>query len=400
LHDALDDLDGKAGSVGLPFDPNDVIDNLRLEKYPQGQRNRETLRKIYYFLRPLTTLSVRRRIQQFHARGWRDISFPRWPVDTTVETICETLLLLSLRARGVASVPFVWFWPRGARGCVMMTHDVESEAGLNFSGELMDIDDSFGIKASFQIVPEDRYTIPSDLVDEIRNRGFEVGIQDLNHDGRLFDNYEEFLRRVKIINQYGTEYHARGFRAAALYRIPDWYENLNFSFDMSMPNVAHLDPQRGGCCTVTPYFIGKILELPVTTTQDYTLLHVLNQRSIELWKDQVRLILSKNGLVSFIVHPDYLLEQDTRSVHQSLLSHLKDLRSQTNLWFALPREVDDWWRTRSQLRVERHGDSWQVVGKGADRATLAFAKEVNGKLVYELAGHGLDQTHNSAMGIA
>ena len=143
----------------------------------------------------------------------------------------------------------------------------------------MDIDDSFGIKASFQIVPEERYSAPFNLMDTMRNRGFEVNIQDLNHDGRLFDNKEEFLRRASIVNKYAQLQKAKGFRAAMLYRRPDWYDNLDFSFDMSMPNVAHLDPQRGGCCTVLPYFIGRILELPVTTTQDYTLFHILNQRS-------------------------------------------------------------------------------------------------------------------------
>jgi hypothetical protein len=385
-YDALNDVVTNDGKVCLPFDPAEVIDNLRLERYADSRRSGEILRRIYYLFRPLTTLSIRKRIQRFHARNWRDFSFPRWPVDTTVESMCETLLLLSLQAKRMASVPFVWFWPRGARGCVMMTHDVESQAGIDFCNELMDIDDSFGIKASFQIVPEERYTAPSKLIDSMRNRGFDVCIQDLNHDGRLFDNEEEFLRRASILNQYAKEYKAKGFRAAVLYRRPDWYDNLDFSFDMSMPNVAHLDPQRGGCCTVMPYFIGRILELPVTTTQDYALFHILNQRSIDLWKTQIELILKKNGLASFIVHPDYIIEQETRSVYENLLSHLKDLRSHADIWFALPGEIDNWWRTRSQLRVERCGQSWRIVGEGAERATLAYAKDVDGKLVYELAG--------------
>ena len=39
--------------------------------------------------------------------------------------------------------------------------------------------------------------------------------------------------------------------------IPIGWQRLDFSFDMSIPNVAHLDPQRGGCCTIMPYFIGN-----------------------------------------------------------------------------------------------------------------------------------------------
>jgi hypothetical protein len=154
---------------------------------------------------------------------------------------------------------------------------------------------------------------------------------------------------------------------------------------MSFPNVAHLDPQRGGCCTVMPYFIGEILELPLTTVQDYTLFHLLNERSIDLWKRQIEIILAKNGLVSFIVHPDYIQEPDTMAVYHQLLAHLAELREQGNLWFALPGEIDTWWRARSKMSVVRDGESWRIEGEGAERAVLAFAKLVDDQLVYELA---------------
>jgi hypothetical protein len=248
----------------------------------------------------------------------------------------------------------------------------------------MDVDDTFALKASFNIVPEGRYGVSSEFLAAIRHRGFEIGIQDLNHDGRLFDNREEFLLRAEIINRYASEHGAKGFRAGVLYRKPDWYDALNVSFDMSIPNVAHLDPQRGGCCTVSPYFIGGMLELPVTTTQDYMLFHLLNSRSIDLWKTQVELILHKNGLASFIIHPDYVMESDTKPVYLELLTYLRDLCKTTDVWYALPSEIDTWWRARSQMRVERVGTSWRVVGEGAHRAVLAYARNIDGKLAYEL----------------
>ena len=57
------------------------------------------------------------------------------------------------------------------------------------------------------------------FIQSIRDRGFEVNIQDLNHDGHLFRGREEFLRRAQRINAYGREYGANGFRAAVPYRI-------------------------------------------------------------------------------------------------------------------------------------------------------------------------------------
>jgi hypothetical protein len=388
LYDAIKDVTIHDTKLSLPFDPTEIIDNLRLERYAntQGMESsfKKVLRKLYYHLRPLTNLTVRKQVQRFHARNWGKQSFPNWPVDTTVEDICETLLLLSMEAKGVKTVPFIWFWPDGASGCLTMTHDVETKAGRDYCAHLMNVDDSFGIKATFGIVPEERYEVSRSFLGSIQSRGFEVAIQDLNHDGRLFDNKEEFLRRAKIINRYGHEYGAKGFRAAVLYRKPEWFTALEFAFDMSIPNVAHLDPQRGGCCTVMPFFIGDVLELPVTTTQDYTLFHVLNERSIDLWKCQIDLTLRKNGLVSFIVHPDYVMEPDRLSVYECLLGHLRELRESTPVWCALPSEINTWWRARSKMSVVKDGHSWRIEGDGADRAVLAYAKNVDGKLVYEL----------------
>jgi hypothetical protein len=219
----------------------------------------------------------------------------------------------------------------------------------------------------------------------LRDRGFEVCVQDMNHDGRLFDDRDEFMRRASIVNRHGREYGARGFRSAVLYRKPEWFKDLEFSFDMSIPNVAHLDPQRGGCCTVMPYFIGDMLELPLTTIQDYTLFHVLNERSIDLWKKQIGMILAKNGLVSFIVHPDYIIESETQAVYKDLLAMLSELRKSEDLWFALPRDIDIWWRARSRMSIVKDNGSWRIVGDGAERAVLAFARVVDGKLIYETA---------------
>jgi len=248
----------------------------------------------------------------------------------------------------------------------------------------MDIDDAFGIKASFQIVPVQRYQVPTNWLAAIRERGFEVGLQDLNHDGRLFDDRGEFLRRAKKINDYARTYGAKGFRAGGLYRRPEWNHAFDFSFDMSVPNVAHLDPQRGGCCTLFPFFVGNILELPVTTTQDYMLFHLLDDWSLQLWKSQLELIFQRNGLASFIIHPDYLRQREARHLYESLLSDIRKMRSEAQLWITLPSEVDRWWRARNRMRVVEDGDCWRIEGEGSEQAVLAYARIANDQLVYDL----------------
>jgi glycosyltransferase involved in cell wall biosynthesis len=384
LYDALQDTDVQSGTMQLPFDPAEVIDTLRYEGYCQSSNSQldSAIAKLYYLARPLMPVGVRKHLQKVRLNGWRDIPFPKWPVDRTVDQISEQLLLLALRAEGMERIPFVWFWPDGAESCAVMTHDVETTAGRDFCSTLMDINDSYGIKASFQVVPERRYDVPTSYLDSMRSRGFEINVQDLNHDGHLFRDRTEFLVRAAKINSYGREFGAIGFRSAILYRRQEWYDALQFSYDMSVPNVAHLDPQRGGCCTVMPYFVGDILELPVTMTQDYSLFHILEDYSIDLWKLQSELIMQKHGLMNFIVHPDYITEDRERKTYETLLAYLSRLRSEQRVWIPLPRDVDQWWRQRSQMKLVRHGDEWHIEGAGHERAQLAYASEKNGQIEY------------------
>jgi len=288
---------------------------------------------------------------------------------------------LSVRSSGAQRIPFIWFWPEGASSCAIMTHDVETKSGQEFSATLMDIDDSFGIKASFQIVPEKRYCVSPSFLESIRARGFEVVIHDLNHDGHLYRDREQFLQRAAKINSYGKLYGADGFRAAVLYRRQLWYDALKFSYDMSVPNVAHLDPQHGGCCTVMPFFVGDIVELPVTTTQDYMLFHILNDYSIGLWERQIDLIMEKHGLISFIVHPDYIMKPRERAVYETLLAHLGRLKREKGVWIATPGEVNRWWRQRAEMRLVEDRDGLRIEGAGSERARIAYATEKDGQLV-------------------
>jgi hypothetical protein len=248
----------------------------------------------------------------------------------------------------------------------------------------MDINDSFDIKTSFQVVPEERYEVTESFLDSIRSRGFEVNVHDLNHDGNLFVDHDQFLDRVKKINVYGKKFRARGFRSAVLYRNLEWMDALDFEYDMSVPNVAHLDPQRGGCCTVMPYFVGDRLEIPVTAIQDYSLFHILSDYSTRLWEQQINVIKDAHGLASFIVHPDYVIERRARSTYEQLLSHLNSLREDQDLWIALPSEINDWWRARAKMRVTQVNGAWQVDGEGSGRARVAFASLDNDRLRYRI----------------
>jgi hypothetical protein len=392
LDDVRCEVEHHAGHVRLPFHLSEVITNLQMERYASCHRNGQSrngtarfVRDAYYFVRPILPVRVRRHMQRAHLSGWEKIPFPRWPVDFSVDTLVQKSLGLLLRDTGIDRVPFIWFWPDGFRSCAIMTHDVESEAGRDFCGDLMDIDDSYQIKSSFQLVPEARYEVSEELCQDMRNRGFEVNVHDLIHDGYLFQSEREFPERAAKINAYARKFQSAGFRAGAMYRNQGWYGAFEFSYDMSVPNVAHLEPQRGGCCTVMPYFVGNVLELPLTATQDYSLFHIIGDYSAGLWKRQIELIKGRNGLVSFITHPDYLIERRARAVYQELLAHLAQLARRGEIWIPLPGEVDRWWRARNQMTLVCEAGAWRVKGDPSGRARVAFATLQNDQCVYQLS---------------
>jgi hypothetical protein len=379
--------------IHLPFDPSAVIENLRRERYegslaPNLDRfvSQDWMLVSYYSLRGILPVALRRKLQQIYLSGWKDRPFPAWPVDFTVDTLHEKLLRLSMEAGGSRRIPFIWFWPGGASNCLILTHDVETSAGRDFTSQLIDLDESYGFRASFQVVPESRYQVPNTYVENIRNRRCEFNVHDLNHDGLLYRDRDDFLRRAKKINEYCRLYEARGFRAGSMYRNLDWYEAYEFSYDMSMPNVAHLEPKRGGCCTVFPFFVGNILEIPLTTSEDYSVFHILKEDSTALWRKQLELIRQRNGLMSVLAHPDYLVSSRTRKLYESLLDHLRELVSGGKIWAALPGEVDQWWRARSKMNLIQKDGEWVIEGPEKERARIGFAALDGDRLVYDLSG--------------
>jgi len=373
------------GEVVLPFNPTEVVENLRLERYLVSTSSERLLHTLYYLVRPILPFPVRKLVQRSVSRRRLAGSFPAWPIDCSVEQILELLMQLAIRAAGVYEVPFIWFWPEGKHAAIMVTHDVEQQSGADLCDMLMDMDHALGIKAAFQVIPEGRYKDVDNLIANIRARGFEVNIHDLDHNGRLYEHEELFRQRAHKINDYGSKYRTEGFRAGSMHRKQDWFDLLNFQYEMSVPTVSHVEPQRGGCCTVMPYFVGNLLELPLTTVQDHSLFYILGERSIDLWKQQIDAIASCYGLLSFIVHPDYLVKKTERRIYRDLLEYLSRMRREENMWLAFPAEINDWWRKRSRMRLENDKGHWRVRGEGSNCARVAYASVVHGQLKYRIA---------------
>jgi hypothetical protein len=77
--DATSWISSDDGRLKLPFDLNEIIDNLRLERYPgcRFEWRERTLKSAYYRLRPFTNRWLRSRIQKLRAAGWQRRCFPQ-----------------------------------------------------------------------------------------------------------------------------------------------------------------------------------------------------------------------------------------------------------------------------------------------------------------------------------
>ncbi len=381
----------EALGVCLPDDPALVLDYLRLEQYQDQIGGKATtpgsksiVRQAYYLMRPLLSVAVRKYMQRFALRGWENVPFPRWPVETAVQDMENAVWSELLRITGEDRLPFIWYWPEGRPIASILTHDVETAAGRNFCGDLMGLEAEFGFVSAFEVVPEDRYEVPREFLQSLRDGGCEIALHGLNHDGHLFDNHEGFRARADKINHYLHAWDAKGFRSPVMYRHQEWLHHLNIAYDMSVPNSARLDPQRGGCCTVRPYFLNDVLELPLTTIQDYTLLAVLNDATPTIWWRQLEIISAQGGLASFIVHPDYMLEERGQRLYRQLLNRLAELRDAGQLWPALPCDLNDWWRQRRMMELTKGTNGWAIQGPGAERARIAWAVDTDSGIKFEI----------------
>jgi len=206
-----------------------------------------------------------------------------------------------------------------------------------------DLDASFGFRSSFNFVPE-RYRLDRELMEDLINGGFEVGVHGLKHDGRDFISHSVFARRARAMNRHIAEFDAVGFRAPLTHRNPRWMQDLEIEYDSSFFDTDPFEPIAGGTMSIWPFQLGRFVELPYTLAQDYTVTAVLNETTPRLWLRKVDYIAANRGMALLNTHPDYLRNPVTWNVYEGFL---REMNLRADYHHALPRDVARWWRARS-----------------------------------------------------
>ncbi len=305
--------------------------------------------RVYYALKPLLPRSWTRRMKRVYGNHRAAGLRLGWPIESRYVDFQFGLARHLLESLGRSSLPFIGFWPAGSRYAFVLTHDIETGEGQSFARSVADIDEFFGFRSSFNFVP-DRYRVDRDLMEDLRARGFEIGVHGLKHDGRDFASQREFLSRAARMNAFVGEFGAAGFRSPLTHRNPEWMQALEIEYDGSFFDTDPYEPIGGGTMCIWPYQLGRFVELPYTLTQDYTVTEVLGETTPRLWLEKVEFISANYGMALLNTHPDYLRQAGAQRIYTEFLAAMRD---RADFHHALPRDIARWWRARSATtRVE------------------------------------------------
>ena len=261
-------------------------------------------------------------------------------------------------------------WPDGKRFAFVLTHDVEGPDGLAKCRQLMELEKELGFRSSFNFIPEGGYADSRELREELTQNGFEVGVQDLKHDGMLFQSHETFRRGASQINRYLREWRAVGFRSGFMFHNLEWAHDLDVDYSSCTFDTDPFEPQPDDVGTIFPFWVPRpnpeignrqsaignphfvqpsrsgYVELPYTLPQDSTLFLLLHETSPDIWIRKLDWLVQHGGMVLLNSHPDYMAmegrtgRRDEYPVkfYKDFLEHVR-LNYQGLYWHALPKEV-------------------------------------------------------------
>lgn len=301
--------------------------------------------RLYYSLKPIVPWAVR-------------IGVRRWLVRRKLRGISNVWPIFP----GSERPPVNWpGWPGGRRFAFVLTHDVEGVEGLEKVRQIAELEMSMGLRSSFNFIPEGGYRVPKELRDWLIANGFEVGVHDLRHDGKLYRSRRGFMRNAALINGYLKDWNATGFRSGFMLNELDWLHDLNIRYDASTFDTDPFEPQPHGQNTIFPFWISKpasssqaaapdqarrgYVELPYTLPQDSTLFLLLREKTPEIWLRKLDWIARHGGLALVNVHPDYVCFDGAETerafpvrFYTELLKYYRDHYADTG-WHTLPRDV-------------------------------------------------------------
>ncbi len=296
--------------------------------------------RIYYNFKPLVPrymqIILRRYLVNRQIKRSRDI----WPIDEQA-----------------GAAPTDWSgWPENKDFAFVLMHDVDTQKGHDKVNDVVNLEETLGLKSSFNFCPK-RYNISTELRSELVNRGFEVGVHGLKHDGKLYMSKETFQRSSVIINGYMREWNSVGFSSPSMHSNLEWNHDLNIEYDISTFDTDPFEPYPGGVQTIFPFWVSNnstqngYVELPYTIPQDFTLFVLMQEQTIDIWKKKLDWVATNGGMALLNTHPDYMnfknrrctFEEYPMEFYRDFLIYVKS-KYKNRYWNPLPMDMARFWR--------------------------------------------------------
>ena len=300
---------------------------------------------IYYQVKPFIPrrlqIIMRRRVVLWKRKRYQNV----WPIDE----------IASEKPKGWTG------WPERKQFALVLHHDVDTFKGHEKCRGLMELEEKMGFRSSFNFVPE-RYPVSSDLHRSLVERGFEIGVHGLKHDGKLFLSRKEFQKQAVRIRRYLDDWQSVGFVSPSMHRNLDWICELGIEHDTSTFDTDPFEPQPEGVKTIFPYWFNNssnhigFVELPYTLPQDFTLFILMKEKNIDIWKKKLDWVAEKGGMALLIAHPDYMNckkkeggnAEYPMKYYEELLDYVKT-QYKGKYWQTLPKEMAQFWKDKMAL---------------------------------------------------
>jgi peptidoglycan/xylan/chitin deacetylase (PgdA/CDA1 family) len=329
------------GRIIFNFSPVETIKTIIGEKYYKPKRRLYTYFPIHMHVLPG---ELRRIMKKALFMFQREKSrFPSWPVDKSVEllrhVIFRSITITGGRITGKIK------WPKGKRYVVCITHDIETGLGFKIMPRLLKIEKKYGLKSSFGIV-SNHYRLDHPLLDKMAKDGNNFYLHDYNHDNKLiYLGQKGMQKRFDKMGVFRNRYNAVGFRSPCLLRSEALFaavEKNGYLYDSSVPDTENPSQisERNGCCTVFPYMIGNLVEIPITMPQD-ALLIFKKKNLFNVWTKKLEFIKQIGGIAVMNIHPEPHLSGNKENliIYEKFLEYISKDKS---AWITTIEKLADY----------------------------------------------------------
>ncbi|MAG08657.1 hypothetical protein CMO89_04235 [Candidatus Woesearchaeota archaeon] len=333
----------KGNRIIFNFDPVETIKFLMKERYYRPKRRLYTYLPVHFHILPGSSRKLMKKIL-FMFR--KEKNFPSWPVEKSVELLRHVLLkcIEAIEGRKIK----LDIWPKNKKYVICLSHDVETGGGFKRIPLISKIERKYSLVSSWSIV-SNHYKIDFRLLDSLIKKGDEILLHGYNHDNKLISlDDKKIEKRFNSMARLKEKLKIKGFRSPCLLRSERLYsllEKNGYLYDSSSVDTEK-DSQiseRNGCCTVFPYMIDGLVEIPLTLPQDARLLFrsYNMEKMVKTWANKLEFIKKVGGVAVINTHPESHLSGNRKNL-KAYHDFLKYIRNDRSAWVITMKELAEY----------------------------------------------------------